>query len=133
MDLFEFIYYNLNPLLKKFGKEQKNVFLLGVFNVDLSKFEQHKATNEFLDSLSSNMLLPHIFQPTRITSHSKTLIDNICSNYISQDTVSGNLPATISDHLPQFLIVPHIFQMFQTGKPVYLNVIGQSSIMKNSF
>ena len=61
------------------------------------------------------------------------LIDNICSNYISQDTVSGNLPATISDHLPQFLIVPHIFPMLQTGKPIYLKVIGQSSIMKNSF
>ena len=37
------------------------------------------------------------------------LIDNIFSNYISQDIVSGNLTATISDHLPQFLIAPHIF------------------------
>ena len=55
------------------------------------------------------MFLPHIDQLTRITSHSKTLIDNIFSNYISQDIVSGNLTATISDHLPQFLIAPHIF------------------------
>ena len=55
------------------------------------------------------MFLPHIVQPTRITFHSKTLIDNIFSNYISQDIVSGNLTATISDHLPQFLIAPHIF------------------------
>ena len=55
------------------------------------------------------MFLPHIAQPTRITSHSKALIDNIFSNYISQDIVLGNLTATISDHLPQFLIAPHIF------------------------
>ena len=55
------------------------------------------------------MFLPHIVQPARITSHSKTLIDNIFSNYISQDIVSGNLTAIISEHLPQFLIAPHIF------------------------
>ena len=109
MDLFEFIHYHLNPLLDKLAKEQKTVFLLGDFNVDLLKHEQHKATNEFLDSLSFNMFLPHIVQPNRITSHSKTLIDNIFSNYISQEIVSGNLTATISDHLPQFLIAPHIF------------------------
>ena len=87
MDLFEFIHYYLYPLLEKLAKEQKTVFLLGDFNVDLLKYEQHKATNKFLDSLSSNMFLTHIVQPTRITSHSKTLIDNIFSNYISQDIV----------------------------------------------
>ena len=55
------------------------------------------------------MFLPHIVQPTKITSHSKTLTDNIFSNYISQDIVSGNLTAPISDHLPQFLIASHIY------------------------
>ena len=87
---------HLNPLLQKLAKVQKAVFLLGDFNVDLLKCEQHKATNEFLDlSLSSNMFFPHIVQPNRITSHSKTLIDNIFSNYISQDTALGNLTETI--------------------------------------
>ena len=38
---------------------------LVTFNVDLLKYEQHKATNEFLDSLSSNMFLPYSIQPTR--------------------------------------------------------------------
>ena len=55
------------------------------------------------------MILPYIIQPTRITSHSKSIIDNIFSNYISQEIISGNLTSTISDHLPQFLIAPHIF------------------------
>ena len=49
MDLFKFIHYYLNPLLDKLGKEQKTVFLLGDFNVDLLKYKQHKVTNEFLD------------------------------------------------------------------------------------
>ena len=69
------------------------------------------------------MFLPPIVQPTRITSHSKTLIDNTFSNCISQDVVSENLTATISDHLPQF----------PTEKTIYLKVSGQNSIMKNSF
>ena len=52
--------------------------------------------------------VPNIVQPSRITSHSKTLIDNIFSNYISQETVSGDLTATIWDHLLRFLITSHI-------------------------
>ena len=77
MDRNEFSYYHLNPLIVKLTKEQKTVFLLGDFNVDLLKYEHRKATNEFLDSLSSNMILPYIIQSTRITSHSKSIIDNI--------------------------------------------------------
>ena len=48
-------------------------------------------------------------QPTRITSHSNTLIDNIFSNVIEPDIISGNLTATISDHMHQFAIIPNIF------------------------
>ena len=43
------------------------------------------------------------------TSHSRTLIDNIFSNVISNDIISGNITALISDHLPQFLISPNTF------------------------
>ena len=62
------------------------------------------------------MFLSYIFQPTIITSHSKTLIDNVLYNYISQEIVSGNLKTTISDHLPQFLIAPHIFSNIPNSK-----------------
>ena len=50
-----------------------------------------------------------ILQPARITSHSNTLIDNIFSNVIDPDITSGNLTDTISDHLPQFAIIPNMF------------------------
>ena len=53
--------------------------------------------------------MPLILQPTRITSQSNTLIDNIFSNVFDPDTASGNLSATISDHLPQFAIIPNMF------------------------
>ena len=80
MDLTEFNYYYLNLLLEKLAKEKRTVFLLGDFNVDLLKYEHHKITNEFLDSLSSNMVLHYIILPTRVSSHSKSIIDNIFSN-----------------------------------------------------
>ena len=99
----------LNNLLKKINQEQKTVFLLANFNIDLMHYNEHKPTNEFLDSLASNSYLPYIIQPSRHTSHSRTLIDNIFSNVISKDIISGNITATISDHLPQFLISPNTF------------------------
>ena len=69
----------------------------------------HNPNNEFLDSLASNSFLPYILQPTRITSRSSTLIDNIFTNIILPDSISGNLSATISNRLPQFPIVSNIF------------------------
>ena len=100
----------LNNLLKKIDQEQKTVFLLGDFNIDLMHYNEHKPpTNEFLDSLASNSYLPYIIQPSRHTSHYKTFIDNIFRNVISKDIISGNVTATISDHLPQFLISPNTF------------------------
>ena len=72
-------------------------------------YNEHNQTNQFLDSLDSNSSMPLILQPTRITSHINTLIDNIFSNVIDPDIISGDLTATISDHLPQILIIPNMF------------------------
>ena len=109
MDLNEFDDYLLNELLHKLSSENKSVILLGDFNVDLMKYDNHHSTNEFLDSLSSHWFLPHITQPTRIRDSSKTLTDNIFSKALIENTISGNLTATISDHLPQLIILPNIF------------------------
>ena len=72
-------------------------------------YNEHNQTNEFFDYLASNSFIPLILQPTRITNHSNTLIDDIFSNAIDPDIISGNLTGTISDHLPQFSILPNIF------------------------
>ena len=79
-------------------------------------YNEHNQTNEFFDSLASNSFIPFILQPTRITSHSNTLIDNIFSNVIDPDIISGNLTATISDNLPQFSIIPNMFGNIHDNK-----------------
>ena len=106
MDVLEFIHH-LNQMLEKVSKEEKQIFLLGDFNINLLNYNTLQPTNDFLDSLASTTI-PYILQPTRLTSHSKTLIDNIFSNILSTEVISGNLTATISDHLPQFLFAPNI-------------------------
>ena len=116
MDLADFNCNYLNKLLENISKEQKSIFLLGDFNVNLWNYNEHNQTNECLDSLASNSFIPLILQPTRITSHSNTLIDNIFSNVIHPDIISGNLTATISDHLPQFSIIPNMFGIIPGNK-----------------
>ena len=39
----------------------------------------------------------------------KTLIDNIFSNMVVSNIIYANLTASISYHLPQFLVAPNIF------------------------
>ena len=115
MNINEFNNDYLNELLDKLSKEHKTIFLLGDFNINLLNYDIHPPTNEFLDSFSSHYFLPHILQPSRVTTNSKTLIDNVFSNMAVPNIISGNLTASISDHLPQFLVAPNIF--FNTSYP----------------
>ena len=98
----------LQPLLHKIKSERKHVILLGDFNIDLLKCEESNDSSTFLDILGSNLILPQILLPTRVTDHSKTLIDNIFSSPTESGTISGNICHSISDHLPQFFIFPSL-------------------------
>ena len=70
----------ISPLLLKLQKESsKRIFLLGDFNIDLLKYDLSGSINNFIDTLNSNFLLPHIRLPA-IISKTFTLIDNIFSN-----------------------------------------------------
>ena len=54
----------LNEFLDKLSKENKTIFLIGDFNINLLNYDIHPRTNEFLDSLSSHYFLLHFLQPT---------------------------------------------------------------------
>ena len=107
MDVLDFNYL-INQLLDTVWKKQKQTFLPGDFNINLVNYNEHQPTNEFLDSLASNSIILYILQPTSLTSHYKTLIDNIFSNVLLCEAISGNITATIFDHPPQFLFAPNV-------------------------
>ena len=86
------------------------------FNINLLNYNDHQATNDFLDSLVSNSFIPHSLHLTRITIHSKTHIGNIFFNFISHEIMCGNITATIYDPLPQFSFVPNILSNPSTQK-----------------
>ena len=44
-------------------------------------------------------------QPTRMTENTATVIDNIFSNNLQDDIISGNLILTLSEHFSQFISV----------------------------
>ena len=58
---------------------------------------------EFVDVTYANLFVPLILRPTRITSYSASLIDNIFANYFCNDIVSGLFFRDVSDH-PIFAI-----------------------------
>ena len=100
----------ISPLLLKLQKESyKRILLLGDFNIDLLKSELSDSINNFIDTLSSDFLLPHILLPTRI-SKTSTLIDNILSNSTSLEEIeSSNVTSTFSDHFPQSIFLKDFF------------------------
>jgi len=58
---------------------------MGDFNVDLLKTDLDKESDAFLQHNLSFCLNPFIIRPTRVTPHSRTLIDNIFSNSLKND------------------------------------------------
>ena len=94
--------------IEKIHSENKYCILMGDFNINLLNFETHTDTDTFINTLGSYCFHPQILQPTRITDHSATLIDNIFFNSLEHIVISGNILCDITDHLPNFLIVNKI-------------------------
>jgi hypothetical protein len=86
-------------------RENKLCLIMGDFNIDILKITTHTASDDFLNSLGSFFFQAQILQPTRITDHSVTLIDNIFLNSIEHFVISGNVVYDLSDHLPNFVIL----------------------------
>ena len=78
----------------------KVTFMLGDFNLDLLKYQDHPHIGEFLGNMLSHSFFPTIRNPTRITETSATLLDNIFTNCIRNNFSAAVIYSDISDHLP---------------------------------
>ena len=104
-EVSDFMNNYIMPLLDKLSKENKDIMIMGDFNINLINYNDDKNTGNFLDTMFSQSLLPYITTPTRMTRSTKTLMDNIYYNK-PLNNISGNPSSTIYDHLIQFLIEP---------------------------
>ena len=101
----DFLDNHLLPLLEKLSNGNKQILIMGDFNINLLSYDD-KNTANFPDTMFSYSYFPFINTLTRVTSHSKTLIDNMFYNKPMLNITAGNISSVISDHLIQFLIEP---------------------------
>ena len=73
MNLNAFNEFYLNDLLNNLSKENKVVFLLGDFNINLPNSAQDTQTDKCFDSLSSHLFLAHILQLIKVRVTPKLL------------------------------------------------------------
>ena len=89
---------------KRLLEKNKEIILMGDFNINLLRYNEDHNSTDFLDQIYSCSLIPRITSPTRVTPRSKTLIDNIFSTDTANEVIAGNILTTLSDHLAQFPI-----------------------------
>ena len=78
-------------------EHNKLQIIMGDFNFDLLKLNSEIGVSDFLNHMTSLSLYPIISTPTRITSNTKSLIDNIFTNSLIQ-CLSGCIHTDLSDH-----------------------------------
>ena len=77
---------------------------MGDFNINILNSQSHQPSNEFINLMVSNSLYPLISKPTRLTSTTATLIDNIFTNNLEHCMNSGIFYSDLPDHLPIFQV-----------------------------
>ena len=95
----------IEDLLSNTLSQTKDIILVGDFNIDLLKINEHKDSNSFYNCMTSHLLIPTITRPTRITPTSSTLIDNIFTNLWSKVADSSVVISDLSDHFPVLTII----------------------------
>ena len=97
----------LKYVLEKVQLENKLLYLVGDYTINLLTVDSHSLTAEFNDTMYSSGLVPLITRPTRVTENSATLIDNIFTNkgVSYNESIYGILITDISsDHYPIFCV-----------------------------
>ena len=86
-----------------------NSFAIGMdHNLDLLKHNSYSHTQTLLETMAENNHFPCIMRPTRITSKSATLIDNIVvSSDIHANQECSIVVNDISDHFPCLMKIPN--------------------------
>ena len=96
----------LKEILENLQSENKVLYLVGDYNINLLNVDSHSLTADFNDTIYSYGLVPLITRPTRVTETSATLIDNIFTNKSIRygESMYGILVSYISDHYPIFCV-----------------------------
>lgn len=81
----------------------KEILVMGDLNLDYLHCCNNKLIHESYNNFLLHGLVPLISKPTRVTSTSKTIIDNILTNYSNGNLKTGVIKTDLSDHFPIFV------------------------------
>ncbi|KAI4456528.1 multiple inositol polyphosphate phosphatase-related [Holotrichia oblita] len=100
-DIEEF-FVHLDSILQKLNTQYKSLFS-GDFNIDLLSDNRH--SNKLKDLFKCYNLTHAIEEPTRVTTTSQTLVDNVFTN--AEGFCAEVLITTLSDHTAQMISFTH--------------------------
>jgi len=106
------------------------LIVCGDFNINM--LAKNRNVTEFKNFLNMYNLHQTIHEPTRVSSHSSTLIDNIFVN--STDNLMGKvLKTSLSDHYGQMLEIPMVNSNINKIKYIYKRIYstGKLNAMRN--
>ena len=115
---YKIFYDEIQEILSQYIHTNTEIILTGDFNIDLMQIHEKEHVKDFMEMLTSNGLVPKITSPTRLTEHSKTLIDN-CFVRLStafSKTTAGIMTSALSDHLPYFVAFDYLIMKKQKVK-----------------
>ena len=84
--------------------DKKDESVCGHLNPDLLNVNHHKSTTDFIDTIYSHNLFPVIIKPSKITTNTAALINNIFTYKFGSNIVGGLLPNYKSVHFAVFAI-----------------------------
>ena len=116
----------MNRTIEQIHAQEKYTLIMGDFNINL--LDSNQFSDDFINTLGSFFFQPHILQPTKITNHTATLIDNIFFNSTEHFIISGNIVYDLTDHLPNFTIFSNLVPYLQVLKfiqEIILNLMKQ--------
>ena len=92
-----------NNIIEKSVSEKKISYMIGDFNMNCLKYHENVKTRYFCDNIFEKDTIPIINRPTRISEHSASLIDNILTTDIFNNSLKkGIIKSDVSDHFSIF-------------------------------
>ena len=117
-------------ILSKREITNKELVLVGDFNINVLDFNESKMVQNFVNLMFRHGLIPTINKPTRVTRNTATAIDHIITNsVINAEFKTGIIKTDISDHFPIFFIVKCVVDNTNArGEFIYKRIYSSDSI-----
>ena len=105
-----------NNIIEKSVSEKKISYMIGDFNMNCLKYHENVKTKYFYNNIFEKGAIPIINRPNRISELSASLIDNLLTTDIFNNSLKkGMIKSDVSDHFPIFFSIRLTKEKLQKG------------------